>query len=500
MRDSQDTQQRAAPEKVGVFISYHHTDLPIANVLRQSLIALSSDLDPFIDHVGIKAGDEYEDQLAQSISASQWFLMICSGPPRPEKDMGWCLYEAGQFRRKLLSEGSEELIRSRFIAIHDDDRPRQLAKFQSVQISTKDIYGHSLELKTGKDDEEASISFEYTMIYAFFETIIKQSRPQPLRDLTDPNVRSLLRVNARRLIRAYVDRPSEAKLPEIVLQPRISFSLPPTTDAEGAKLSPDTKVTGYESSLSTVFGINGTETMWGTIRVRCKEDDGNDPLWVNEIETAAQQVSRDFVPDQPDGLCFSKSDRKFYRVLFARYEPFRSGARTCYIVFIPCRPRGFDVRQRTSILLSALILSIRFRQRVLPFIEIIQALPRNNKLEGVFRLERQIHEVETEAQELGLSGVKCEDDDPPLVREFHDCDNKVFVNRCIRSWGTGRRALAEAIARARTLDANVSRIDAANEAADAAVAELKKVQEVNGKFIQVLTEEILFVEKVGSEA
>jgi hypothetical protein len=70
--------------------------------------------------------------------------------------MGWCLYEAGQFRRKLLAEGSEELIQSRFVAIHDDERPSQLAKFQSVQISGKDLYGHTLDLKTERPEEEAT--------------------------------------------------------------------------------------------------------------------------------------------------------------------------------------------------------------------------------------------------------------------------------------------------------------------------------------------------------
>ena len=56
-------EERIAPDKVGVFISYNHADLTIANALRQSLIALSSDLDPFIDHVGLQAGDEYEQKF-----------------------------------------------------------------------------------------------------------------------------------------------------------------------------------------------------------------------------------------------------------------------------------------------------------------------------------------------------------------------------------------------------------------------------------------------------
>ena len=88
MANSDQIQQSDPPKKVGVFISYNHADLPIADALRQSLIAISSELDPFIDHVGLDAGEEYEKKLAQSIDAPQWFLMICCGPPNVERDMG----------------------------------------------------------------------------------------------------------------------------------------------------------------------------------------------------------------------------------------------------------------------------------------------------------------------------------------------------------------------------------------------------------------------------
>src|SRR5260370_1537015 len=173
----------------------------------------------------------------------------------------------------------------------------------------------------------------------------------------------------------FINMQYEEKLQEIVFKPRISFRLPPATKTLKSKLSPDTAVTGDGALLSLIFGITGIETTWGKIKACCRDENGNDPLWVCEIEAAAEQVSRDLVPNQPDGLCLAKANEKFYEVLFARYEPFKSGARICYIVFVPRRSRHFDVRQRTSILLRALILSIRFRQRILPFIKQLKNLP-----------------------------------------------------------------------------------------------------------------------------
>lgn len=218
---------------VGVFISYNHADVRIANALQQCLLALSDSLSVFIDHAGLEAGDEYEAKLARYINASQWFLIICSGPPRPERDMGWCLLEAGQFRAKLLNENRENMIRSRMVSIHDDERPRQLSQFQSVRITTYDRPNRPLDLNQGSEDTSR---FEGTDAFHLFETIIQRSEEKPLRDLTDENVRSVLRDQARRLTRAFVDMQSETRLPEIVFQPRISFRLPPSTE-EARQLS-----------------------------------------------------------------------------------------------------------------------------------------------------------------------------------------------------------------------------------------------------------------------
>jgi hypothetical protein len=165
---------------VGVFISYNHQDVSIANALAQALFAISPDISVFIDHSGLEAGDEYELRIARSISQSQWFLIICSGSPRPERDMGWCLYEAGQFRQKLTSESSESLIRDRLVALHDDKRPAQIQQFQSTLVNEIDRQSRPLDLRPSVEDNS---QFEYTDVYGLLVTIVKRSQLCPLRDL-----------------------------------------------------------------------------------------------------------------------------------------------------------------------------------------------------------------------------------------------------------------------------------------------------------------------------
>jgi hypothetical protein len=496
--NSHDIQGHTARRKIGVFISYNHRDLVLANVLRQCLITLSSDLDPFLDHVGLQAGDEYEKKLAESIGTSQWFIMLCSGP-LTEKDMSWCLYEAGQFRRKLLEEGREKLIRSRLFVIYDDEMPRPLAHLQGVRMSGKDIFGQLLDLRTDKPAEELedrSIAlFENTQIFDCLKTIISESRKDPLRDLSDANVRSILKTNSRTLISAFLNYQVDRKLAEIVFQPRICFWLCPPGEQSprASRLKADTAVTGDGDTLSRLFGLFGKETTWGMIKARCRDAEGNDPVWADEIEAAAEEVSMNHEPKQPDGLHRGKGDQKFYRVLFARCDPFTSGSRLCYILYIPRSSRDFDVRERTSILLSALILSIRFRQRILPFTEKLQELARKDKINGVLEVEKKLLEIETESLEFGLEMSDEDHDEAPLVRVFREGENKSFVERAIVSWQASRRALADVF---KTAKATEDRIQVGADGADSVVRELKKYQEINGKFIGVLTEELLFVEKV----
>ena len=108
---------------IGVFISYKRVDKRIANELRTCLVALSGDIDAFIDH-RIGAGEDYDQRISKEINASTWFIMINPGNASSEKDMGWCIYEAGQFRNRLSSEDmSEHEIAQRMCVIYDVDIP-----------------------------------------------------------------------------------------------------------------------------------------------------------------------------------------------------------------------------------------------------------------------------------------------------------------------------------------------------------------------------------------
>src|SRR4029077_15989272 len=101
--------------------------------------------------------------------------------------MSWCFYEAGQFRAKLSQENELDEVRSRMCYLYDGERrPTQLARYQGTIIRRL--------LDVPNDD---SPDYENTGLFNLFETIIKRSQPNPLRDTTDKSVRRLMRDGVR---------------------------------------------------------------------------------------------------------------------------------------------------------------------------------------------------------------------------------------------------------------------------------------------------------------
>jgi hypothetical protein len=224
-------------------------------------------------------------------------------------------------------------------------------------------------------------------------------------------------------------------------------------------------------------------------------EDGTEPFWIAEIEKAVGQVSLDRIPEQPAGVCRSKTSGTFYRVLLARYEPFQSRARICHVVFIPSRPRRFQVKQKTSTILSALILSIRFRQNILPFIETLKLAPQKTKAAEILRLERELHLIEAESEEFGLSVDASNKDELPLLREFSEGEKKEFLKKSIQEWTTSRQKLSGVFVRLKQEDP-ISVGEFLNEATDVVTKAMQEVAKTNSKFIEILSEGLLAIEKI----
>jgi hypothetical protein len=481
-----------APQQVGVFVSYNHRDRMIADALVESIKSLTSNIVVFIDHSGLETSDDYEEKISAAIRQSQWFVIVCSGSGKPEKDMSWCYYETGQFRAKLEASDQIRSVRERICYLYDNDRPSQLARYQGCFVTTKSKSDKPLDFENESDD---SIEYERTDLFAFFTTLLGKSAPVPLAITEDQVVRKNMRNAVRKLINAFVRNGSHDIVGEEVFQPRISFDLPPYADGTAHGLGSESVITGEYKALPDIFGIVGTTASWADIKAKTAGlGEGVAPLWVEDLEKASRRVEEGLVPIQTDFLCLGK-DGQFYRPIIARYEKYRGGGKKCYVGFIPSRNRRFSLSFKASLLLSALILSVRFRQRVLPVateIEKAAGAPELKKAELLQKLQSEITLVEGEAVEFGLQPPRDEHDEPTLLNSFRDGPDKEALRSEIIRWASIRKELLDSIAAAR----NPSKEATWSDAADVAVKDMAGMLQVNSLFVEKLCNELLHVEQV----
>ncbi|WP_237478222.1 toll/interleukin-1 receptor domain-containing protein [Lichenibacterium dinghuense] len=473
----------------GVFISYNHDDKKIADTLFEALTSLSAELKVFIDHSGLEGGDDYEDKISRSIRESQWFIIVCSGTDRFEKDMAWCFYEAGQFRAKLQAADQVHAIRDRICFIYDEEKPSQLRRYQGYKVTYVDQDRTPLSFRVENDD---SLSYERTSLFSLIETILRRSAAEPLRDLNDAAVRKLMRGGVRKLTLAFAENTIDKVVNEEVFQPRINFLVSPL-ETQGVKSA--MSVLGEFNALPNIFSIAGSSTTWGEIKAKAVTSNGGNavPMWVTDLERAISEVAAGGIPQQTDFLCIG-NDRRFYRPIVGRYELFKSGMKRCYVIFIPSRERRFNVSQRSSLLLSALILSIRFRQRVLPLVNDLgkETNPDKKKAEILQRLISEITLVESESAEFGLEAPKDEHDDPVLLNAFHADEDKEFIRNEMTEWSKSRNVVFNIIAEAQSPSKETSWAQAANTA----LKVFENLRKVNGLFIDRLTLELRYAEKL----
>jgi hypothetical protein len=479
--------------KIGVFVSYNHRDKKIAETLVESLTSLSSDLDVFIDHAGIEGGDDYELKISESIANSQWFVFICSGGFKSEKDMSWSFYEAGQFRAKLEAAHQKKIIRDRICFLYDSDLPPQLSRYQGTLVSATDRDDNTLNIEIENDD---SLNYENTALFDFLENILMRSATEALRPINEPNVRKLMRNSVRKITLAFLRNRIDDRISEDVFQPRINFIIPPPSQPVPEGLTPATVINGEFNALPNIFTIAGTTTTWGYIKAIASQRSGKEmtPIWINDLETAMKDVALGKIPKQTDFLCLG-NDGKFYRPIIARNETFRSKAKRCYVVFIPSRDRRFNLSFKTSLLLSSLILSIRFRQRVLPLFEEIdkgKGAPEKKKSELLQKLQSEIILIEGEAEEFGLNPPQDEHDDPPILNGFRDGPDKDSLREVIKAWAGTRMQIFDKIKEAQTPENGTSW----NDAASVVVEALGGMREINSSLIDKLCHELLYTERI----
>jgi TIR domain len=484
-------------DSIGVFLSYSHADVQIAREVRRCLSQISDRLNVFLDHAALQGGDEYENKIAKAIKESTWFIFLAVGD-LSSKDLTWCFYEAGQFRAKLIpGEESRDRVTDRMCVLYDEDPPpRQTAKYQATKISAQDNAGRPIELDRNKSTFN-EVQLESTGIYQLLTNIVQRSASTPLRDLGDVGVvSSLLRECSRAIIEVILRSRKDIKLPEVSLQPRISFTLPVAPKEGFSAIDPNTEVCGYDNALTSIFQIAGAKTTWGDFMSAALLPNGAVPLWLEDLERSmCKHVALGKVPPQTDMMCVSGGT--MYRPVITRFVPYQSGIRDVYVIFSPVQRRplvgigarrtSFGIAERIGVLLLSLIMAVRFRQRVLPLVESIESDTQDSSA-TLLRIEREIGSIESEAQEYGfaIAADAFDAQQSNLVDAMSDEEDRRTVRKFLQEYVPIRTEIVKQVQDVRNVETPTLAQDVRAKIAD----RLRRLRELNGPFISLLVKEL----------
>lgn len=461
-------------KRVPVFVSYHGSDSAIAMALKESLMSVSEGgFDVFVDKYAIEAGDRYEERIAEAIERAQWFLIVYAGFPKKNVDMMWSFFEAGQFRatlpKELLPQSSK-----RIVCLFDQAPPAILSSFQGIQVDdqrrsrTEKINMAMLSPRENKDLDD-------TAIFNLLVQMLDNHPSHPVRNTKELGVQRDIREQSFRIISTFLAAGANEVIKDEPLQPRLSYEL----NLKGS-LSDVTVVRGYDKSLDRLFSISTDETSWGEIVGVCCSGGKPKPVWMSDLEAAAVKIGDRKTPDLPASKCVLKDE--VYRVYTSRYEIYKSEKRVVYVSFLPAVGKTFDLRRDSATLLSSLILSVRFRERLIPMCEALgqSADPAATMVD----FYRSLLAIEIEAQQFGLTLDTDSGRDAPLASVVRDPDNRKIVEAGIDQWLRFRREIDGMFI--------ADRADR-NPLADARrLAQiLTAIEPTNTRFIKAITEELL---------
>jgi hypothetical protein len=460
---------------VPVFISYHEADYAIAHKMRSCLGALSAKFNVFLDKTSIGPGDDYRKVISEELKKAQWFLIICTGFPRSDSDMAWPFFEAGQFSATL----PDNLIvhaSKRMVCLYDIAPPSILAPLLGVKVTSKQKGGAQIDLASEPVADNAQ--FDDTFIFDLFYAMLENAPLDALRDVAEDSVKESIRAQCREMIKVFDSAVPTSPVEDKPLQPRISYEIKPGQ----LHLENDTVVTGYNDSLDILFSIAKPETTWGKIIEACCNTDDAKPLWIVEAEAASALISKDMTPPGSTAKGYLKG--QVYRAFTARYEVFKDRRKTVYVVFLPSASKTFDLKHGMGLILSALILCVRFRDQLIPLADDLSD-PDNDKCLLLNLFYQRLRAAEIEALQFGLRGDhESLPSETPLLTVIEDAERRRKMRQLMSNWRKHRKEIGVIFADTSDLHTNTDLYAAK------IINILKETKESNAYFISALIAEL----------
>lgn len=433
------------------FISYHHSDELIGDTLYDQLMFLAEKgkgrpkLTCFLDVRDIRPGEPWQPVIDKALQDMDWLIVVFTG-----EQSVYCGYEIGIFSQLHAMSMKEVHPTRRIMGLHDVEIESipvvlRLSKNTPVRPVLKPVEMNHVLVEAAEIDEWFN-----SKLGRFLREFCDYKQLYTTQD--EANNPSAYGINiataAKKISNAFFLAQGTDVRNET--QSQLGFEIDILRAGETAlpAIPPESNIVGTSHAFS-ILGLNfptgpgePPHTTWEKLNRILQISRGGQAPWLHKVETDVIRAVENLMPSSED-TTFIGSNGRVYRPILVRHKLFVNGDRRFYILLIETLDRRFAGAERSSLILTAIILASRLRftyfEKWSDTANVLfgETTPIQKFADACKQLYYTIQWIELESAEFGIT------DKSKLCAAFGQ-ENRARVERFFVDWEAAKDQLAHA--------------------------------------------------------
>lgn len=427
------------------FISYHHNDIIIGTTLKNQLAFLAScgsqgkaAVKSFLDSKDIHIGDDWKTIITDNLCEMDWLVVIFTG-----EQSVYCGYEIGTFWQLRATQQGKR----RILALHDvgiEQLPLVLRDSENAFVTNVDDV---IDIERVTVSAQEVLHWYECDVGRFLVDFCKYKELYVPGDAENPgDYTNNIALAAKRIATAFaLARGTDVKS-ETPTQIGFELTIKGVGGGSIDKIPDDAIIIGTSLFFSLIglslslslSGNRAPSTSWGELKRLLDITSGRNVPWVHKVEADVVRAIDSRNVSGAD-VTLRGENGKVYRPILERHQLFVNGDRRFYLLFVETLDRRFIGSERSSLLLTSLILASRwhfsyFEKWADTQRNFGEQIPLQNLADGCKQLLYNMEWIQLEAAQLGA-------DDPRRMIEAFGLGCRARVERFFEDWEEAKKGL-----------------------------------------------------------
>jgi hypothetical protein len=428
------------------FISYHHDDKIIGEILYDQLVFLAGRgdgkrfLSCFLDARDIPRGKPWKPIIDENLKNKDWLIVVFTG-----EQSAYCGYEIGTFSQMHDQQSPDKHIMSLY-DVDDEILPVILKDSQNTTVPNIENVSETEDVAVSADQVNFWFHTSVGKFLAEFCDYKKLYTPEHEKD--DPgSYANTIALSAKRIANAFaLARGNDVKA-ETPAQANFEITIKGLGESRPEKIPGEAAIVGsslFFSILDLALPIDASwkqapNTTWKELQRLLEVDGVKDIPWMHKVEADVLRAIESRTTSDDDVTLRGKNG-KLYRPILIRHQLFVNGNRKFYLVLAETLDRRFAGSEHSSLLLTALILASRWRftyfEKWSDTVEHVfgENISLSAFMDSCKQLIYNMEWIEHESAQLGTA-------DPRAMIEAFGQERRARVERFFDDWDDAKKRL-----------------------------------------------------------